>query len=71
MSAFRVLLEQADKLGVAKLVFACDVRGYREDDQMKRWTCTASGNGLAPAQGLGRSGEEALREIVGFLERIK
>lgn len=71
MSAFRELLTEAETLGVTKLVFEVDPRGYNEDDQKDRWECRASVP--LPVQVIstvGRTGEEALRRVVGFLRRI-
>lgn len=74
MSAFRDLILDAEKLGVTKLSWHVDVRGYAED--AGRWQCVAT----VPFDGKpvwsdtltarGRTGEEALRELVCFLQRV-
>ncbi len=74
MSAFRELLSQAESLGVTKLVFDVNLAGYNEEDQIHRWSCRASVASPAPVlmeamQASGRTGEEALRFVVEFLQR--
>ncbi len=85
MSAFADLIRDADNLGVSKLVWECDVRGWAKDPQRDdRWTCRATaldpfaccGEGIGPVQSAvyearGRTGEEALRFVVDFLRRTE
>lgn len=71
MSAFGDLLSDADRLGVTKLVWECDVRGYRESPEKEgRWTCRASTPKLVVGtiEADGRTGEESLRRVVEFLK---
>lgn len=70
MGAFRELLNQAEAFGVEKLVWECDVKGVTENELAQRWKCRASGPmgvELTVIETVGRSGEEALREVVDFL----
>ncbi len=74
MSAFAELIAEAEGLGVTKLSWECDVRGWRKDPQrVSRWSCRAT-NSTDPAEtyaGLGRTGEEALRAVVAFLKALQ
>lgn len=68
MSAFLDLIAQAEALGASKLTWACDVPGWSEDPRKPgRWTCRATHAGDVVCEGLGRTGEEALRVVVDFL----
>lgn len=71
MSAFADLIAEAEALGVHKLTWTCDVKTFAaEREKPGRWTCRASTSGdLNVAEGIGRTGEEALRVVVGFLGR--
>lgn len=72
MSAFADLIRESEGLGVDKLTWHCDVRGFTADElQAGRWACLASGPGVVvPCRAVGRTGEEALREVVAFLRRV-
>ena len=71
MSEFRKLLERARAAGATRLYFAAALDGYREDDVSHLpWECRATLEPHLPHVGKGRTGEEALREVVKFLERI-
>lgn len=71
MSEFRSLLDRAHKAGAIGLTFRVTLEGYREDDMANRpWECHATIEPSLPNVAKGRTGEEALRESVAFLERI-
>lgn len=71
MSEFRKLLDRAHKAGARRLYFTAELEGYREDDTSHQpWECKAALTPHLPHVGKGRTGEEALREVVRFLERI-
>ena len=67
LSVFRTLMEEARRLGAKELHFTVDLDDYREDDGKKRWTCHATLEPGLPNKAVGRTGEEALREMVKFL----
>lgn len=74
VSAFKDLVSQAELLGVTKLTWVCDVRGWTRDERKPgRWTCRATVDAPIPVvyEGLGRTGEEAIRELVAFLEKTQ
>ncbi len=78
MSAFLALVAEAETLGVTKLSWTCDVRGWTEDPRrIGRWTAratvpepTSEPQVHTTYEGLGRTGEEALRVVVDFLKRV-
>jgi hypothetical protein len=71
VSAFLDLVAEAETLGVTKLTWHCDVRDWSKDPRRAgRWSCRISGPGIVPAEGIGRTGEEAMREILGFLKAV-
>lgn len=73
MSAFTDLLREAETLGATKLTWDCDLRDYASDERRaNRWTCRASLRDatLTTVDCTGRTGEEALREIVAFLKAV-
>jgi hypothetical protein len=74
VSAFLDLIADAEKLGVTKLTWSCDVAGWSAEPQRPgRWKCRASASDPEPVvfEGLGRTGEEALREVVDFLRALQ
>ncbi len=67
------LIAEAEALGAVKLTWVCDVTGWTVDPQRDgRWTCKASlaDATLTVVDCVGRTGEEALREVVAFLRRV-
>lgn len=73
MSAFIDLVNEAVALGATKLSWDCDTRDWDSEPRREgRWTCRATL--LKPLhtvyEAAGRTGEEALRQIVDFLRRI-
>lgn len=70
LSIFRELLHTAEKLGALELSFTVRLGKYREDDNQNRWSCRALLDPPLPNIAQGRTGEEALRECVRFLERM-
>lgn len=65
------MLERAHKAGAVALTFDVELDGYREDDTAHQpWECRAMTHPFIPNLARGRTGEEALRELVTFLERI-
>jgi len=71
MSAFADLLRDAERLGVTKAVWECNLPGFIDRPEREgRWTCRATAPKL-PAMVIeadGRTGEEALRRVVEFLK---
>ncbi len=70
MGAFADLVTQAETRGVTKLVWTCDLSV--PDGAATRWQCHASGHrpegdDAAHIVAFGRTGEEALRFVVGAL----
>lgn len=66
MSAFRDLLEQASAKGVRFLAFTVDLKDFFADEQNEAWRATAEDNHFVNVvpDGVGRTGEEALRHLV-------
>lgn len=72
MSVFVDLCVRARKLGASRLVFHAELfDGPLENGIVGAWTCIGGNarNEDALAQATGRSGEEALRNLVDTLER--
>lgn len=69
MGAFADLLGQAQKFGAHEITFRVRLEGAPSPDGHRPWTATALLDPKVPNLAMGRTGEEALRELVAFLER--
>lgn len=71
MSAFRELLTRAMKAGCTGVSFHASLVSYEEDNEQKKpWSCWLEFSPLIPHRAEGRTGEEALREAVTWLEKL-
>lgn len=61
MSAFRDLLKEAHSKGIRQMAFTVDLDDFFRDDQADSWMAFAADH---PSE-RGRTGEEALRQLVG------
>lgn len=71
MSVFSDLLLEAKERGAKHVAFAVDLDGYRGEPDRFRWTAKATlaaDEPAVPHLAIGRSGEEALRELVNYLK---
>lgn len=69
MGAFRDLLHEAESLGVLELNFRVRLGQYKEDSA-PLWQARALLDPPIPTHAVGRTGEEALRELVKFLHTV-
>ncbi len=72
MSVFLELISRARSAGATRLQWECDVTDWASDPRrVGRWTCAAvaTDRNAVPALATGRTGEEALRELVEAMER--
>lgn len=68
MGAFSDLMLEAKGRGAQALAFVVDLGGYTGEPDRERWTCSAE-HQTYPTTARGRSGEEALRNVVDALKR--
>lgn len=66
MSAFRDLLEQASAKGVRFIRFDVDLKDFFANEQNEAWRAAVEDNHFVNVvpDGVGRTGEEALRHLV-------
>lgn len=69
MSEFLKLMIRAQAAGAQRLTFSVDLDTL-DTDGHAAWQAISRGKDLPPHIAAGRTGEEALRELVTFLERI-
>lgn len=65
MSAFRDLMAQAFAQGMTRLRFEVDLPEFFSNDQANSWICASGESPIAR----GRSGEEAIRNLVEQVKR--
>ena len=74
MGAFSDLMIEAQTLGALEIHFSVQLEGYKGDADTPRWAARAELRPdtfhQIPHVAKGRTGEEALRELVGFLRAI-
>ncbi len=69
-SVFRQLLDRAAAAGCTSARFTVSFHDWGNDETF-RWEASSTGAVVVPHCAAGRSGEEALRELVRFLEKTK
>ena len=69
-SAFRALMKRAHELGAFELFWSVKLESI-DPDGLGFWTCRALLDPQTPHIAVGRTGEEALRELVMFLEKTR
>lgn len=67
-----MLLLEAKAAGAEQIHFSVDLTAFEEPrtTENRCWACQAPGSTLVPHVATGRTGEEALRELVTFLKKI-
>ena len=70
MSVFSDLMLEAKVAGANTLCFVVDIEDFTGHSDRVRWTVRSFGDVKMPHVAVGRSGEEALRELVAFLKKV-